>query len=182
MNRGYVKIYRKIEDCSLWADDEPYCKRAAWIDLIAMANHEDNSFIIGMSKKQVKRGQRWTSLEKLATRWKWSVKKVDRFLNLLQSEGMIYREATNKGTVITIVNYGIYQDAKSKSDKRTTEQSTKQTTYDGKTNDQATDQATDRQTIMTKNDIKNDIKNDKRMNKKPAAHSHSFVGKVVYEE
>lgn len=162
MNRGYVKIYRKIEDCSLWTDDEAYCKRAAWIDLVMIANHEDNSFILGMTKQQIKRGQRWTSLEKLANRWKWSVKKVDRFLDLLQSEGMIYRDATNKGTLITIVKYDVYQDAKPKSDKRMTKQMTEQKKNEGKTSDQASD----RQTIMNKNDIKNDL----RMNKnKPAA-------------
>lgn len=162
MNRGYVKLYRKIEDCSLWTVDEAYCKKAAWVDLIMMANHEDNSFILGMTKIKIKRGQRWTSIEKLASKWKWSIKKVDRFLDLLESEGMIYRSATNKGTLITLVKYDVYQGQKEKSDKPMTEQMTEQKKNKGKT----TDRANDRQTIMNKNDIKNELKMN---NNKPSA-------------
>ena len=109
MNRGYVKIYRCIEDNPMWLDDEPFCKRAAWIDLILQANHKDNSFILGMKKVNIKRGQKWTSASKLADRWHWGRKKVMAFLRFLQEEGQIWLEVTNKGLLITLVNYGTYQ-------------------------------------------------------------------------
>ena len=43
-------------------------------------------------------------------RWGWGRKKVKLFLNFLESQKMIERNANNKRTAITIVNYGFYQD------------------------------------------------------------------------
>ena len=112
MNRGYVKIYRCIEDNILWRSDEPFCKRAAWEDLILLVNHDDNNFMIGNQKIVVKRGQHWTSDDKLAQRWHWSIKKVRAFLEFLKNENMMYIERTNRGSCVTLVNYGKYQDFK----------------------------------------------------------------------
>ena len=164
MNRGYVKIYRRIEDTSLWDDDEPFCKRAAWMDLIMTANHKDASFILGMTKMNVKRGQKWTSSSKLATRWHWSRKRVMSFLKLLESDGMIYLETTNKGLLITIVNYRLYQDI---------------SRGKGTATDTATDTAVAHQPsqqpsqqLHTNKNVKNDIKNEQKNDK---GASHFFV-------
>ena len=106
MNRGYIKLFRKLEDCPLFMeDDEPFDKRAAWIDLLLTVNHKDGSFLLGMTKYNVKRGQKWTSIGKLSERWHWGRDKVSRYLNLLESEGMIDQERTNRGLLITIVNF-----------------------------------------------------------------------------
>jgi DNA replication protein DnaD len=167
MNRGFVKIFRCIEDNVLWRSNEPYCRRAAWIDLIFLVNHEDKEFIMGNQKMIVRRGQRWTSIIKLAQRWGWSEKKVRAYLNLLKAEGMIYLETTNKGTLITLVNYGKFQDFGTKREGQKTGQKEGQKTNEGRTEDRAKG----RQTRTIKNDIKNELKNEK----KPAAQSGFFV-------
>ena len=46
MAKGWVKIWRKIWASDIWDDEEPFCKRAAWIDLILMANHEPHEIMI----------------------------------------------------------------------------------------------------------------------------------------
>lgn len=188
MNRGFAKIFRCIEDNVLWRTDEPFCRRAAWTDLILLANHEDRDFILGNQKIVVKRGQRWTSIEKLKERWKWSERKVKAFLKLLESEGMIYLETTNRGSMITLVNYGKYQDfgIKVKEQKAGQMQGQMQEPMKGqKQNDRRTDAgandgANAGQTRTIKNYIKNDIKNEKSISRKPAAHFDSCG--VVYEE
>lgn len=107
-NKGWIKIYRAIEDNWIWQSDK-HNKQSAWIDLLLMANHNEQKVNIGNSNIIVKPGQRWTSLEKLASRWGWSTKKVRSYLKLLESDGMIYANGYSKGTLITIRNYQEYQ-------------------------------------------------------------------------
>lgn len=105
---GWIKLHRKIMDCLLW-DDEPANKRSAWVDLLLLANHEDKSVIFNGQRVTIKAGQRITSIRKLAQMWNWSKSRTEKFLSLLESEGMIVKESNHKRTLITIVNYGFYQ-------------------------------------------------------------------------
>jgi DNA replication protein DnaD len=176
-------MFRCIEDNILWRTNEPYCKRAAWQDLILLANHDDNDFILGNQKMVVRRGQHWTSIKKLEQRWGWSEKKVKSFLQLLETENMIYLETTNRGSMITLVNYGKFQDFNPRKGEPITEpitepmegQKTEQKKNDRRTNDGTDGGANDVQTKMNKNDIKNDIKNELKNTKKPAAQRDIFV-------
>ena len=68
MNRGYVKIFRKIADNEMF-NSEPFDKYHAWIDLLLLANHKDGFIYRGMKKVAVNRGQHHTSIPKLADRW-----------------------------------------------------------------------------------------------------------------
>ena len=181
MNRGYIKLYRKIEDCPVFIDDEPYSKFAAWVDLLLMVNHKDGSFMIGMTKYNINRGQKWTSITKLAVRWHWCRKKVRAYLKLLESEGMVYLDISNRGLLITIVNYCLYQDFSGKVEQQNAQQKEQPNAQqrDSRGNNRGNSQSTTNNN--DKNDIKNDIKNDKKMKKKPAA---GFVrgGDWYYEE
>lgn len=109
--KGWVSIHRSIYDNWIWNDDEEFDKRSAWIDLLLMVNHEDKKVLIDGNLELVKRGQRITSIRKLCNRWKWSRTKVNNFLKLLEKDGMIYLKIEpHKKTIITIVNYNLYQD------------------------------------------------------------------------
>lgn len=110
MAEGWVIIHRKIQDCILWESQDPFDYRSAWIDLLLLANHEDKQIIFNSKPLTIKRGQRLTSMQYLAQRWKWDRKKVRKFLDLLQSENMLIRDSDKKRTLLTIVNYGVYQD------------------------------------------------------------------------
>lgn len=108
-NMGWIKLHRKIQECSLWADDEPFDRRSAWVDLLLLVNHEPKRILVDGKGKTIETGQRLTSTLKLAERWRWSVPRVRRFLTLLEEEQMITTERTPRGTVLTIVNYGVFQ-------------------------------------------------------------------------
>src|SRR5699024_1694523 len=73
-------------------------------------NHKDNKFPLGNEIVECKRGQLITSIRKLCDRWNWSNTKVTNFLKLLQDDEMITYFSDTKKTVITIVNYSLYQD------------------------------------------------------------------------
>lgn len=106
--KGYIPLWRDIQDHWLWTSDEPFDSRSAWIDLLMMANHEDKTLKIGCNKIVIHAGQMWTSYVKLADRWRWSKPRVIRYTKLLKSDGMIHTDGTPSGTLLTIVNYGFF--------------------------------------------------------------------------
>ena len=134
---GWIRLYRKILVSAIWEHDEPYDRRSAWVDLLLMANHKDKEIIFNGRATVVKQGQRITSIRILADRWHWSRNRVKRYLDTLETLGMITTERDNNRTLITVVNYSVYQG---------------EWDTNGATN-RATDGATDEpQTIMKKND------------------------------
>ena len=106
---GWIKIHRSIIENPLWTD-KPFSRGQAWIDILLRANYDDKEIMLGGNIKKVNRGSFITSELKLMDRWGWSKKKVRAFLSLLESENMIERYATQKGTTINVVNYSVYQD------------------------------------------------------------------------
>ena len=106
--QGFIKLYRTVTECWVW-DDKPFSKGQAWIDLLLLANHADAKAPAGNEIVDVKRGQSLRSILDMADRWGWSRKKVSNFLNTLQTDGMIEQKRTTKYTLITIVNYDLYQ-------------------------------------------------------------------------
>ena len=107
-DRGWISVYRKIKEHWLWKE-KPFDKRSAWLDLILMANHKDNKFLLGNELVEVKRGSFITSEVKLAAQWGWSRTKVRGFLKLLEADNMLIKISDNKKTCLTIVNYDDYQ-------------------------------------------------------------------------
>jgi hypothetical protein len=106
---GWVAIYRQIQDHWLWAD-KPFSKQAAWIDMLLLANHDDNKFLLGNEVVTVKCGSFIASVEKLKNRWGWSNTKVINFLKTLENDEMVTRKSDTKKTVITLINYGVYSN------------------------------------------------------------------------
>lgn len=107
--KGYIKFYRQIQDCWIWDSDEPFDRRSAWSDLLLFANHADKKILFEGNLITIHRSQYMTSIRKLANRWKWSPTKVTHFLELLEQDNMIIRQSDSKKTLITIINYDIYQ-------------------------------------------------------------------------
>jgi hypothetical protein len=107
---GWIKLHRQIQKHWLWMSEKPFDKRSAWIDMLLMANHDNNKFVLGNELVEVKRGSFITSELKLMERWGWSKTKVRNFLDLLKRDSMIVKKSDRKKTTITIVNYSDYQD------------------------------------------------------------------------
>jgi hypothetical protein len=112
-NRGYVKLYRQIQENPLWLADR-FSRGQAWVDLLLMANYEDSKVIRG-TVIPVLRGQVFTSQIALANRWRWDRKTVHSFLKLLEEDNMLNIQTskqTDTGyTLLTIKNYELYQSS-----------------------------------------------------------------------
>lgn len=106
---GWILLHRKLQENPIWANDQPFDMRSAWVDLLLMVNHADVETVFDYKPFVVKRGQHLTSVRKLSVRWSWSKDRTLKFLKLLESLGMIRKESNNQRTLITIENYDFYQ-------------------------------------------------------------------------
>jgi len=110
MEKGWIKLYRSIMEHWIY-QEKPFTKFQAWADILLNVNHKDNKVLFEGSLIEVKRGQMLTSEVKLANRWGWSRKKTRNFLKMLEDEEMIKRTVIpNKGILIFVINYDLYQN------------------------------------------------------------------------
>jgi len=110
MHRGYIKLYRKIQDSRWWNEKRVYSKAEAWIDLLMGASYKMNTIIIGSKSRKVDRGEVVKSLRFWAGKWGWSKSKVSRFFCSLQEIGsIVILESGADCTHIKICEYDIYQ-------------------------------------------------------------------------
>jgi len=87
--------------------------RSAWHDLWLWANDRPRTIAVGAGKSagrsiSLARGQLAYSQTTLAKLWRWDFEKTHRFLVELQNEGLITFDATNTTTIITVLDYPIY--------------------------------------------------------------------------
>ena len=111
---GWIKLYRSSFENKLYFE-EPFTRYQAWIDLLLLANHKDSFFIKRGTMVKVPRGTVGYSMKELAKRWKWSINKVSRFIEILESDaiGQVKSQKNNLTTLISIVNYNRYQSIES---------------------------------------------------------------------
>lgn len=109
MSEGWIKVYRQIQDCEIWDSDEPYDYRSAWIYLLLKANHRDKDIMFNKKPVTIMRGQYLTSIRKLSEHWGWCKEKTAKYLNTLVALNMIKKDSDSRRTLLTIVNYELYQ-------------------------------------------------------------------------
>lgn len=107
---GWISLHRSIQDHWLFDEERKFSKFEAWIDLLLMVNHTDKKLMLGNELITIKRGQKVTSIRKLCERWNWSNNKVKNFLNVLETDGMLIVKSDSKKTLVTVVNYDVYQN------------------------------------------------------------------------
>ena len=100
--KGFIKLDRSIFEHWIFQDAEKF---RAFVDLIQLARWKEEKLLIGNELVIIPRGSYYTSELKLAERWGWSRKKTREFLKLLETEEMITKKGTTKGTMLTIENY-----------------------------------------------------------------------------
>jgi len=138
MDRGYIKLWRKVVDNPLWFLNRRGTARVAtameaWLDLLLMACHEPAIIQVGRHRVECGRGECAVSLRLLSKRWHWRKDRVYRFLKVLSTPYTVLTKDPKKGcvnlgcnsrsekcditqkktrhpvTIITIVNYDTYQ-------------------------------------------------------------------------
>ena len=114
-NKTYIKLYRKVMENAIFLE-LPYDRWHAFEFLILKARRFPTVTILKGKPIKLEVGQLICGEEKLAVKWGWSRGKVKRYLDMLENLGMIKKNGTPYGTLITIENYTKYQGECSYSD------------------------------------------------------------------
>jgi len=95
--KGWIRLHRSIQDNDLHPSNEnrSYTKFEAKLDMIMMANYEPKV----IKNVLIERGQFSHSYRFLAKRYKWSLGKVQRFIEHLIRDDFLRRSDTETGTV-----------------------------------------------------------------------------------
>lgn len=108
MNRGWIKLHRKIEDSFLFSNSKAML---LWIFLLISANHAEKEFLFNGKKMICKRGQILTGRDSISSKIKINRSSVDRLLKVFESEHLIEQHKTNRFRLITVINYDLYQSS-----------------------------------------------------------------------
>lgn len=106
--QGWISLHRQIKDNFIW-NDKPFSKGHAWIDILLRVNHQPNKVPIGNQVIDLIAGQTVWSIKDMATSWGWSRTKVDAYLKVLNREQMLDIKKTSKYTLLTVINWEMYQ-------------------------------------------------------------------------
>ena len=107
-NKTYIKLYRKVMDNAIFLE-LPYDRWHAFEFLILKARRFPTVTILKGKPIKLEVGQLICGEDKLASKWGWSRGKVKRYLDMLENLGMIKKNGTPYGTLITVENYTKYQ-------------------------------------------------------------------------
>ncbi len=102
MSNGWVKVHRKFTKWE-WYTDVPV--KVLFLHLLLKANHEGERW----KGREIERGQCVVGRHKLAEETGLSERQIRTALDKLKNTGEIRTESTNKFTLITVVNYALYQ-------------------------------------------------------------------------
>jgi hypothetical protein len=110
---GYLVLRRKLFSSDLWAgNQEPYCRRAALVDLLQRAAYAPHFRRVGKGRHPVRleEGELLASTRELGKRWRWDKNKVNRFLLHLQERGTLTsRPAWNEPPASKILVPTVYR-------------------------------------------------------------------------
>lgn len=102
MNTGFITIHRKILEWE-WYDHIP--TKTLFIHCLLRANHKSGKW----RGQAFKRGEFITSIKTLSIETGLSEKQVRTSLDNLMSTNEVGKQSTSRNTVISIVNYDLYQ-------------------------------------------------------------------------
>jgi hypothetical protein len=149
--QGWVSLHRELIEKPIWLESTPE-QKTVLITLLLLANHKENEWEFKGEKYKAKPGQFVTSLEKIQLKSGKgiSLQNVRTALKRFEKYEFLTNESTNKNRLITIVNWGFYQDVNSETNKQTNKQLT------------SNQQATNKQLTTNNND--NNKNNDNKKN------------------
>ena len=111
MHRGYVRLWRKAFDNGLHRNHKAW---ALFTWIICHVTHKEIDYMAGNKKIRLKAGQIVTGRKRLAEALGMSERNIRTGLLLLVNIGFLTIKATNKYSILTVVNWEIYQSDKYK--------------------------------------------------------------------
>lgn len=113
MNRGYIRTWRKVLD-SGWLKNHKLW--VFWSYCLLKASHKEFDAIIGLQVVHLMPGQYIFGLRKASSETGLTIREIRTILDFLRKAGNLTIKTTNKFSVISIINWHIYQTEDSKND------------------------------------------------------------------
>ena len=103
VNEGFIKIHRSFMDWEWYTDTKT---KTVFLHCILAANWKEGKF----KGRTIPRGSFVSSYPQLAQQTELSIKSIRTALNHLKETGEVAVESTSQYSIITVVNYDLYQD------------------------------------------------------------------------
>ena len=100
---GWARFHRKIFEWEWYTDANTF---RLFFHLVLIANYSDARW----RGKEIKRGQHITSINKLSLALNLTEKQIRTAMDKLKKTNEITTVGSNKNTLVTIVNYDVYQE------------------------------------------------------------------------
>jgi hypothetical protein len=165
MHRGYVKVWRKLEDSGI-LQDQGACQFFLWA--MFKATHKQRKQIIGNQVVHLRAGQFISGRNVAATELGISPSKFARTLEKMKMLEFVDTKPNNKFTIITIVNWDTYQSEQAQSGQQTGQQTDSKRT------------ASEQQTDTNKKDKK--VKNERIKAEENIPHGKADAGHSPADE
>lgn len=107
-DKGWITLHRKMLKNPIVCKDSDYF--AVWVYLLLNATHKDVSALFKGKRITLKPGQLITGSKSIGEQFNINYVKVHRILKVFESEKQIEKQSSNKNSLITIVNWHLYQD------------------------------------------------------------------------
>ena len=140
---GWVKLHRKMLDNPIIMKDAEHL--AVWMYLLLNATHAEYPALFKGKKITLLPGQLITGCISIGKQLSITESKVRRILNDFIIDGQIDRQTSNKNSLITILNWDVYQN------------------FDGQNDNQVTDKRRTSDGQVTTNKKNKNVKNDKNV-------------------
>ena len=121
MHRGYVKFWRKSLDNDLIRNSGAW-QLLSWC--LLKATHRAHKQVVGSSIVDLKPGQLIFGRAAVSRELNSTERKIRTCLELLKKADFLTIETTNKFSIITVVNWTIYQDERPADDRQDDQQTT----------------------------------------------------------
>lgn len=110
---GYVKLFRKLLKSTMF--DNPNLLKV-WIWCLLKATHRDHAQVIGLQKVELRPGQFIYGRNRAAEELKLKPSTTHRYMLWLKEVGNVDIKSNNKFSVVTVVNWELYQIEENKMD------------------------------------------------------------------
>lgn len=141
-------LYRKLFDWEWWSDQNT---TRLFITILLLANWKDKRW----RGLVIPRGSFWTSIPELSAKSGLTIQQTRDSINKLIRTGEITCQTTNRGRLVTVANYDLYQfDAEKTTDKTTDKRPDKKQTSNRQTTSQITSTKNINNIISNNNIIK----------------------------
>lgn len=114
--QGWIKLHRKVCNSFVWTNSD---QLKLWLLILMKASHDDHRFLFNGKQVDVSSGQLVTGRDALAFEFNDGVSRdhrvvartLWRWVKHFEKEQMLSIKSTAQYSVITVINYGLYQES-----------------------------------------------------------------------